>query len=224
MKQSFSLIKALMLVCLFTAAAVSGAVSAAPPTVSEIVANVAALSAGMKTFQGTLVEERTVEKQVERQEYKFWRANLDRFKMTCAKMWWFILNGDTGWYQFGKSPPRKLPGKNLSIKNLGILLLSKNSLVYQFFTGSMDATKFKASLLGEEKIGEDPCYVLKIGPERIGGPVEHVWVKAKDWLPVKALIKSNSPNVSDKIFTIKEVKIDAPIDDSVFIYDGPAAK
>ena len=213
MKQSFSLIKALMLVCLFTAVAVS----AAPPTASEIVANVAVLTAGMKTFQGTLVEEQTVEKQVERQEYRFWRATLDRFKMASAKMW-FIVNGDKGWWQIGKSLPLKLSGKNLSIP------VYRNSLVFQFFIGSVDASKFKASLLGEEKIGEDPCYVLKIVPKGIGSHVEHVWVKAKDWLPVKALIKSNSPNVSDKIYTIKEVKIDAPIDDSVFIYDGQVVK
>lgn len=191
--------------------------TAAEPAPAEMVANMAALAARIKTFQATVVQEQTVNEKPVKREAKFWRAGKDRFRMDMGDVW-VIRNGDTLWMKIGKNVTKRTAkedeGNPMAVK----------SLFYQFIGGKIEPAQFKSfTLVGNDTLDGEKAYILKAVPKP-PGLSEQVWLRAKDWLPVRAIVKSGTESMSDTTITFKNVKIDEPIDESFFTYQGPVSK
>ena len=78
---------------------------AATPSANDILANVAAFAASIKTFQGTVVQEQKMDGNPVKREIKFWRSGQDRFHMEMGNFW-VIRNGATLWMKMGKTVTR----------------------------------------------------------------------------------------------------------------------
>ncbi len=79
---------------------------------------------------------------------------------------------------------------------------------------------FYSDLTGEEKVGNDNCYVLKLTP-RTKGMIKSakVWVDKEQYLIRKITISSSG---STKTYTLKSITLDAGISSSEFSFSPPA--
>lgn len=79
---------------------------------------------------------------------------------------------------------------------------------------------FYSDLTGEEKVGSNNCYVLKLSP-RTKGMVKSakVWVDTEEFLIRKITISSSG---STKTYTLKSITLDAGLSSSEFSFSPPS--
>ncbi|HUP88901.1 MAG TPA: outer membrane lipoprotein carrier protein LolA [Longimicrobiales bacterium] len=81
--------------------------------------------------------------------------------------------------------------------------------------------KFTSTFNGIESVGGRKAYVLTMTPrENQGYKTLKVWVDAKDWLARRFIITENNGVVQD--FTLSNLAVNSPINNSVFRFTPPA--